>query len=99
LPSDERASIFFFGAYNQELQAFRFSEKRLAQLRERRVSNIPTCDDCFMKYACAGDCPAKSATMTGSLIGGFRCDENCTLGASDIVERTQQRKEVITNDA
>jgi uncharacterized protein len=97
LPSDERAPIFFFGAYNKELQAFRFNEERLAQLRERRVSNIPTCKDCFMKYACAGDCPAKSAAMTGSPTGGFRCDENRTLGANDIVERILQKKEVITN--
>lgn len=97
LPSDERAPIFFFGVYDQELQSFRFNEERLTQLRERRVSNIPTCEDCFMKYACAGDCPAKSATMTGSLIGGFRCDENCTLGVNDIMERIQQRKEVIAN--
>ncbi len=95
LPTDERASIFFFGAYDQWSQTFRFNEERLAQLRERRVSNIPACDDCFMKYACAGDCPAKSATMTGSLIGGFRCTENRTLGANDIVERILQRKEVI----
>lgn len=98
LPSDERASIFFFGTFDQKSQAFRFNEKRLAQLRERRVSNIPACSDCFMKYACAGDCPAKSATMTGSLTGGFRCDENRTLGASDIIERILQGKEVITND-
>jgi len=97
VPSDDRAPLFFFGAYDQGSQAFSFDERRLIRLRERRVSNIPTCGDCFMKYACAGDCPAKSATMTGSLNGGFRCVENRTLGANDIVKRIQQGKEVIIN--
>jgi uncharacterized protein len=87
LPSDERSQIFFFGAFNQSSQSFIFDEERLTQLYKRRVSNIPACGDCFMKYACSGDCPAKSVTMMGSLIGGFRCDENRILGLSSIVDR------------
>lgn len=87
LPSDKRAPIFFFGAYDSSLKAFCFNEERLAHLRERCVSSLTACSDCFMKYACAGDCPAKAVAMTGSLIGGFRCDENRIIGVSDIVER------------
>jgi len=87
LPSDERAPIFFFGAYDPSTKTFSFNEKKLAKLRERRVSNILSCKDCFMKFACAGDCPAKSVSTSGSLVGGFRCNENRTLGANDIVER------------
>ena len=87
LPSDERASAFFFGEYDYDLRTFRFNTEQLAKLRERRVSQIATCKDCFMKYACSGDCPAKSMSITGSLTGGFRCDENRQLGAHDIVER------------
>ncbi len=87
LPSDERAKIFFFGAYNTSTDAFCFNEKQLATLRERCVSNITACKDCFMKFACSGDCPAKSASMTDSQNGGFRCDENRSLGMNEITER------------
>jgi uncharacterized protein len=88
LPSDERSEFFFFGSYDFNKNTFEFNKEKLAKLSERCVSNIMACNDCFMKYACAGDCPAKSMTMTGSPIGGFRCDENRTLGAIEIIEHS-----------
>lgn len=85
LPTDKRSDLFFFGAFDSVSQTFNFSHEKLARLRERRVTNITECSDCFLKYACAGDCLAKSFITTGLLNGGFRCEGNRRLGIKNLV--------------
>ena len=75
--SDPRASIFITGKYDFDTKEFIFYKDRIQTLRSRSVGNIPHCADCFVKYNCAGDCPAKCYTQSGSLFdtsNNIRCD-------------------------
>lgn len=75
--SDPRANIFIIGKYDFDAKKFIFYKDRIQTLRSRNVDNIPNCADCFAKYNCAGDCPAKVYTQSGSLFdtsNNIRCD-------------------------
>ena len=55
VPGSER---FIYGKWD-EAQGFMFDERKMADLHTLRVENMPYCRDCFCKYSCCGDCPAK----------------------------------------
>ena len=59
--NDPRAKYFFYGKYNQEKKNFDFDYKKLNFLRSLWVKNYKDCKDCFAKWYCGGDCPAKRA--------------------------------------
>lgn len=56
---DERAFPFIYGKYDPSVGGFVFDDKKREALHRLNVTNIPYCKDCFCKYHCAGDCPAK----------------------------------------
>ena len=99
LPSDPRGRYFYYGFFDRKTNSFIFDRDRLARLRARHVSNIQGCSDCFLKYACAGDCPAKSALGTGSLVGGFRCNQNRAIGASTILHAVAPGSRAVLEEA
>lgn len=75
--SDPKADMFITGRYDSASKQFVFYEDRINRLRKRNVDNIPNCQDCFAKYQCAGDCPSKCYSQTGSLFDTTknpRCD-------------------------
>ena len=57
--SDERADRFVYGRYDPETKSFVFDREKMEALHRMTVENMPACRDCFCKYHCAGDCPAK----------------------------------------
>lgn len=57
--SDPRAERFVYGHYDPEAKSFVFDQKKMETLHHLTVENMPECRDCFCKYHCAGDCPAK----------------------------------------
>jgi uncharacterized protein len=66
--SDPRASLFFYGRYDEAGGRFVFDESMLRALSQLTVDRIPFCRDCFCKYHCAGDCPAKRlAAFSGGM--------------------------------
>lgn len=65
-PDDHRAEIFVFGRLQDS--KFRFDYDKLASLRARTVHNMPYCEDCYAKFSCAGDCPAKVISSSGSIL-------------------------------
>lgn len=81
---DPRAATFFIGRYDTGCNRFVFDEDRLSALRRLTVSACPECSDCFCKYHCAGDCPAKRAYAQDTT-RAYRCHINRTLTRAQIV--------------
>ncbi|NTV22826.1 MAG: radical SAM protein [Nanoarchaeota archaeon] len=60
LLSDPRSSIFFYGKVNTDKDEMEIDEKKRTLLASRQVYNMPGCNDCYAKWSCAGECPAKA---------------------------------------
>jgi uncharacterized protein len=60
---DPRANLFFFGQYHKETAQFRFEADKIDTLRRLSVEHKNYCRNCFCKWHCAGDCPAKLAVL------------------------------------
>jgi uncharacterized protein len=60
-PEDPRASTFFYGRLNTETHDLEIDETRLARLRTLTVEHKPSCDTCFCRWSCGGECAAKLA--------------------------------------
>jgi uncharacterized protein len=73
---DERAFQFIYGKYDPSINDFVFDDKKKEALHRLKVTNIPYCKDCFCKYHCAGDCPAKliGNKEPAEHQGSTRCD-------------------------
>lgn len=56
-PSNKYSDIFIIGRFDQKTKEFIFDEDKIRYLRSRQVQNIDGCDDCFVKWHCAGGCP------------------------------------------
>ena len=74
------------GQYDRDRQDFIINAQRLAELRRRHIHNMPGCQNCFCKYACAGDCPVRNWRAAdredASLLAtGVRCDLIRSVGA------------------
>jgi uncharacterized protein len=59
--SDPRSKLFFFGRFDPATRGFVVDNDRLNRLAALTVTNRAECHDCFCKWHCAGDCPAKVA--------------------------------------
>jgi uncharacterized protein len=57
--NDPLAQVFFFGRYDSQTRSFAVDEERRTRLFGLSVLDRPRCQDCFCKWHCAGDCPAK----------------------------------------
>jgi hypothetical protein len=56
---------------------------------------MPFCQDCFAKYNCSGDCPAKTYEQTGDLLDpskNWRCTINRGLLVDGMVEALDKSK-------
>lgn len=94
--SDPRAKIFFTGRYDFDSHSFVFDMDRVDKLRSRTVDNIPYCKDCFAKYHCAGECPSRCYTQTGSLFdpsANPRCHINREIIKEALLERLKGGKQ------
>jgi uncharacterized protein len=94
-PSDPRAGIFFIGSYDSDKNIFRIDGLRRKILQSRIVQALPHCTNCFAKYNCAGDCPAKSA-LSGDLFDtstNVRCSTNRLLTIHQIAGKLSEKKE------
>ncbi|MEO8325818.1 MAG: hypothetical protein ABI618_08215 [Nitrospirota bacterium] len=64
-PSNPRAKLFQYGAWNQEDGEFVLNHEAIDRLGKLNVHDMPKCQGCIAKYNCAGVCYAKSASATG----------------------------------
>jgi uncharacterized protein len=63
-PWDPRAGLFHYGTWNPESAAFVVDEHAIDRLGKLNVHDMPKCQGCIAKYNCAGDCYAKTATVS-----------------------------------
>ena len=63
--ADPLAPVFFLGRYEPQTRAFAVHEDRRKRLFGLSVLDQPLCKDCFCKWHCAGDCPAKVLAAHG----------------------------------
>ncbi|GKS59996.1 thioether cross-link-forming SCIFF peptide maturase [Nitrospira sp.] len=64
-PTDPRATLFQYGAWNEALGTFDIDREAVDRLGKLNVQEMPKCQGCMAKYNCAGDCYAKSAATSG----------------------------------
>lgn len=63
-PSDPRAQLFHYGNWNEDGAEFVVNQEAIDRLGKLNVHDMPKCQGCIAKYNCAGDCYAKSASMS-----------------------------------
>ncbi len=76
---DKHAGLFYIGGFDSENKKFDFNTSTIKNLKQRKVSSMPHCENCFAKYNCSGDCLAKVVEQSGSLrdpSNNFRCGIN-----------------------
>jgi len=83
--SDPRSQTFFFGRIDGDGRLQMVDEKRQF-LNSLRVENLPFCSDCFGKWHCAGECPAK----LGHYDLGDRGHDRCRLNRELIANRLRR---------
>lgn len=57
--ANPKADTFIFGSYDRSTNGFVIDRRRLAFLRTFTVHHRPECRQCFARWNCSGDCPAK----------------------------------------
>jgi len=75
--SDPRSDIFIYGRYDEVCGDFCFDDTKKEALHRYTIDNIPYCKDCFCKYHCAGDCPAK--LLGNKPAESFKGSERCRI--------------------
>lgn len=91
---DPRSEVFFFGAWDPQRQAFDIDQARRRQMLRLAVDFSPACRDCFCRWHCAGDCPAKSVwDGPAREPDPVRCSITRQLAAALLVERMEQSDE------
>ncbi len=83
--NDSRADFFIYGRYDHILKKFIFDNDKYKWLASSQVQSFKTCEDCFVKWHCAGDCIAKSPDL--SRVADKRNDYRCQLNKA-LLRRT-----------
>jgi uncharacterized protein len=95
-PGDPRSELFFFGRLDAQSR-FAFDAGRLSALRALVVENKPFCKNCFCKWHCAGDCPAKLA-LSGDPLDPSR-SPRCHVNRELTRDQLEDRLTTIATDA
>lgn len=95
------ADTFLIGAYDAARGGFQIDDAKLERLRARTVSNLRTCQDCFCKYMCAGDCATRSFRFHEKpdlFQAGGRCETIRMIAKHQLchyINRQSQKRDVI----
>ncbi len=73
--NDSRASIFVYGKFDEYSKQFIIDNEKVENLHKYSVLHNSFCKNCFCKYHCAGDCPAKilGTKSIENFEGSIRC--------------------------
>ncbi|MGV8152494.1 MAG: radical SAM protein [Candidatus Nanoarchaeia archaeon] len=88
-PKDDKAEIFLIGNYNPSF-GFQIDLSKIKNLKNRSIENLSHCTDCFAKYNCKGDCPAKVCSQSGDINNpenNFRCISNQGLLFDEMIRK------------
>ncbi|MHC1771531.1 MAG: radical SAM protein [Flexilinea sp.] len=86
--SDPRWKTFNYGCYDLEHSKFHFNNDCQTVIANRKVQAILICDNCFLKWHCAGECLVKSQLASNDLFipSKERCWINQELGKDMLVQ-------------
>ena len=86
-PTDPRASLFFYGRFDAQSGGFIFDKQRHLKLSQMSVARVAACSDCFARWHCSGDCPAKMQTTdwATSPRNTYRCHVNRELTRATLI--------------
>ncbi|MCD6558035.1 MAG: radical SAM protein, partial [Candidatus Aenigmarchaeota archaeon] len=59
--------VFIYGKYDKKTGKIIINDNKLNYLRQRRVQNMPDCQNCFMKWNCGGFCNSRVFRTTGDM--------------------------------
>lgn len=62
---DAEYNELIFGFFDKKENKIKINQKKLEFLQKRTVQNIPKCQNCFMKWHCAGGCAISACLMHG----------------------------------
>jgi len=95
LSKNSEIQDFIYGRFNQEKNKFEYRTKQISYLKERKVENIQECQNCYLKWACGGDCPARNYKQTGNIFkpDKKRCETARNLTRKYLIYKT--KKELI----
>jgi uncharacterized protein len=74
---DPLADVFFFGRYDPRTRTLTVNEERRRRLNDLSVLDKEKCRNCFCKWHCAGDCPAK--TLRAETTGNNNLSDRCFI--------------------
>lgn len=86
--NDPRSQVFFYGRMNNQTGEFEFDQERYRKLCSLQVQNYEPCRDCFARWHCSGDCPAKFPDLQKekhTILNKYRCLVNKTLTQHQII--------------
>jgi len=89
-PGDNVAELFFIGRYNPKSKLFDFNHQKRLSLSERKVSQMSHCENCFAKYNCSGDCPAKTFEESGNISDPSK-NRRCIMNRGLLAHRLGQK--------
>jgi uncharacterized protein len=86
--TDPKADWLIYGKFDPEKNDFDFSSEKYKRLAASQVHSFKTCDDCFAKWHCAGDCIAKAPDLSKvtTVRNDYRCRLNKTLLRDSLIE-------------
>jgi len=65
--SEPGSELFLYGKVDPVTGRVNIDKDKTEFLAQRSVENMRACDDCFIRYNCAGDCPLSSYVEYGSM--------------------------------
>lgn|GEM_PF-1380380 len=65
--SDPGSKLFLCGTLDPVTGRMNIAKDKMKYLAQRSVENMRACDDCFIRYNCAGDCPLTAYVDFGSM--------------------------------
>ncbi len=96
-PETEKGRLVVYGRYNDETDSFEFDQERLKRLRALNVTNFSSCEKCFIKWNCGGDCIARGE-LSVDYHYSPRCNINQQMTLDELVfraiENSAERKTV-----
>jgi uncharacterized protein len=86
--NNSKADFLIYGQYDPKSGDFVFDNEKYKRLAGSQVHSFETCNDCFAKWHCAGDCIAKAPDLSNvtRIRNEYRCKLNKSLLRQSLIE-------------
>jgi len=87
-PSDPYSKYFFSGKIDLEKQKIVINKNQVDRLSYRYIDNMDVCNNCVMRFNCAGGCPARALRANGDMYSPDKkwCDATVNMSI-DIIKK------------